>query len=217
MLIFQLFSSFLKNNSNIKLIAMKDRYYAVFKPFDMLSQFTGEENVPVLGDLHPFPKDVYPIGRLDKNSEGLLLLTNDNVFKNRVLHPLNKLPKTYYVQVDDDITQEACKTLAAGTISIKHNGKKHRVAPAKCVKIQPPNLPERSVPIRFRKEIPTSWIKLTLREGKNRQVRKMTAAVGFPTLRLVRYSIGKFTIGNMQPGDVVEIDPNEVISNWERM
>lgn len=194
---------------------MKNRYYAVFKPFGMLSQFTGEENVEVLGDLQPFPIDVYPIGRLDKTSEGLLLLTNDNVFKNRVLHPLNKLPKTYYVQVDDDITQEACKTLAAGTISIKHNGKKHRVAPAKCVKIQPPNLPERSVPIRFRKEIPTSWIKLTLREGKNRQVRKMTAVVGFPTLRLIRYAIGEFNLGNMQPGDVVEIHPTEVIPDWK--
>jgi len=183
----------------------------------MLSQFTGDINASLLGDLHKFPIDVYSIGRLDKDSEGLLLLTNDNNFKNRVLDPNNKLAKTYYVQVDHDITLEACKELESGTISIKHEGKQHRVAPAECKKIDEPNLPERSVPIRFRKEIPTSWIALTLKEGKNRQVRKMTAAVGFPTLRLVRYSIGKFTIGNMQPGDVVEIDPNEVISNWERM
>ena len=193
---------------------MKKRYYAIFKPYDMLSQFTGDENASVLGDLHKFPIDVYSIGRLDKTSEGLLLLTNDNEFKNRVLDPNNKLAKTYYVQVDFDITPAACEELAAGTISIKHEGKQHRVAPAECVKMDEPDLPERSVPIRFRKDIPTSWIALTLREGKNRQVRKMTAAVGFPTLRLVRYSIGAFNLGEMQPGDVVEIQPNQVISGW---
>ena len=195
---------------------MKKRYYAIFKPYDMLSQFTGDENASVLGDLHKFPIDVYSIGRLDKTSEGLLLLTNDNEFKNRVLDPNNKLAKTYYVQVDFDITPEACKELAAGTISIKHEGKQHRVAKAECKKIDVPSLPERSVPIRFRKDIPTSWIALTLREGKNRQVRKMTAAVGFPTLRLVRYSIGAFNLGEMQPGDVVEIQPNEVIPDWNK-
>lgn len=195
---------------------MRKRYYAIFKPYNMLSQFTGDENASVLGDLHKFPIDVYPIGRLDKTSEGLLLLTNDNNFKNKVLDPKNKSAKTYYVQVDDDITPEACKELSAGTIFIKHNGKKHRVAPAECVKIDAPQLPERSVPIRYRKEIPTSWIALTLREGKNRQVRKMTAAVGFPTLRLVRYAIGEFNLGDMQPGDVVEIDPNDVIPGWNR-
>ncbi|WP_107037947.1 pseudouridine synthase [Brumimicrobium mesophilum] len=194
---------------------MRKKYYAVFKPYDMLSQFTGDENASLLGDLYNFPIDVYPIGRLDKTSEGLLLLTNDNEFKNRVLDPKNKLPKTYYVQVDHEITQEACKELASGTISIKHNGKQHRVAKAACLKIDPPNLPERSVPIRVRKEIPTSWISLTLREGKNRQVRKMTAAAGFPTLRLVRYSIGDYELGKMKPGEVIEIDPNEVISGWK--
>jgi 23S rRNA pseudouridine2457 synthase len=193
---------------------MKKRYYAVFKPYAMLSQFTGDENASLLGDLHKFPIDVYSIGRLDKTSEGLLLLTNDNEFKNRVLDPINKSPKTYYVQVDHEITSAACKKLESGTISIKHEGKQHLVAPAECKKIDPPNLPERSVPIRVRKEIPTSWIALTLREGKNRQVRKMTAAVGFPTLRLVRYSIGQFTLGEMQPGDVVEIHPNDVIPDW---
>lgn len=193
---------------------MKKRYFAIFKPYDMLSQFTGDENASLLGDLHKFPIDVYPIGRLDKTSEGLLLLTNDNDFKNQVLDPINKSPKTYFVQVDYDITPEACKELGAGTIFIKHNGKQHRVAKAECKKIDAPNIPERSVPIRFRKEIPTSWIALTLREGKNRQVRKMTAAVGFPTLRLVRYSIGNFNLGEMKPGDVVEIKPNDVLSGW---
>lgn len=193
---------------------MKKRYFAIFKPYDMLSQFTGDEKASLLGDLYNFPKDVYPVGRLDKTSEGLLLLTNDNDFKNRVLDPVNKAPKTYYVQVDHDITIEACKELEAGTISIKHNGKQHKVSPAECKKISSPDIPERSVPIRVRKEIPTSWIALTLREGKNRQVRKMTAAVGFPTLRLVRYSIGDLNLGVMKPGDVIEIKPQQVISGW---
>jgi 23S rRNA pseudouridine2457 synthase len=193
---------------------MKKQYFAIFKPYEMLSQFTGDENASLLGGLHKFPIDVYPIGRLDKTSEGLLLLTNDNKFKNRVLDPVNKLAKTYYVQVDHEITKDACKELSAGTIYISHNRKQHRVAPAVCVKIDHPNLPERSVPIRFRKEIPTSWIALSLKEGKNRQVRKMTASVGFPTLRLVRYSIGEFNLENMNPGDVLEINPNEVIPGW---
>lgn len=191
---------------------MAFHYYAIYKPYNMLSQFTSEnKEVDVLGDLYDFPKDVYPIGRLDKDSEGLLLLSNDNNFKNKVLDPNNKLSKTYFAQLDNDITEEACKELETGTIVIKHNKKNIKVAPAVCHKIEAPKLPERSVPIRFRKNIPTSWISLTLSEGKNRQVRKMTAAVGFPTLRLVRVSIGKFNLGNMQPGDVVKILPKDVL------
>lgn len=191
---------------------MPFHYFAIYKPFGMLSQFTGgNETTGVLGDLYPFPKDVYPIGRLDKDSEGLLLLTNDNQFKNNVLSIKKKLPKTYYVQVDGGITRAACEELESGQIIIKHNKKNYRVAPAKCRIITEPKLPERSKPIRFRKEIPTSWIALTLREGKNRQVRKMTAAVGFPTLRLVRWQIGNLTLGNLQPGDVIEIRPEQVL------
>lgn len=193
---------------------MKKWYFAAYKPYGMLCQFTGDEGALLLGDLYSFPTDVYSIGRLDKNSEGLLLLTNDRHFINRVLDPKSKLQKTYFVQVDHEITLEACKRLEAGEIKIKHNGKQHRVLPAECKKITPPKLPERSVPIRYRKNIPTSWIALTLREGKNRQVRKMTAAVGFPTLRLVRTAIGNFQLGAMQPGDVVEINPQLVIPSW---
>ncbi|MBW7866989.1 MAG: pseudouridine synthase [Brumimicrobium sp.] len=190
---------------------MSFHYYAIYKPYDMLSQFTGEEGESTLADIYNFPKDVYPIGRLDKDSEGLLLLTNDNVFKNKVLDPTNKLAKTYWAQVDNDITEEACRKLESGTISIKHNKKKHIVAPALCKKIENPELPERSVPIRFRKDIPTSWIALTIHEGKNRQVRKMTAAVGFPTLRLVRTAIGKLHLNQMKPGEVIKIHPKDVI------
>lgn len=186
-------------------------YFAIYKPYGMLSQFTNVQGVPVLGELYDFPKDVYPIGRLDKNSEGLLLLTNDNKFKATVLEPKNKLPKTYWVQVDHEITEEAIRRLSDGSIVIKHNKKPHQVQPAECSKIDPPQLPERVPPIRYRKNVPTSWITLTIKEGKNRQVRKMTAAVGFPTLRLVRAKIGKYELGGLQPGDVVEIRPDEVI------
>ena len=186
-------------------------YFAIYKPYGMLSQFTNDQGVPVLGEIYDFPKDVYPIGRLDKNSEGLLLLTNDNQFKSDILEPKQKLAKTYWVQVDNEITDKAINTLSNGSIVIKHNKKPYQVKPAKCSKIDPPNLPERNPPIRYRKNIPTSWISLEITEGKNRQVRKMTAAVGFPTLRLVRARIGKYDLGGLQPGDVVEIEPDEVI------
>lgn len=189
----------------------KFKYYAVFKPYNMLCQFTGQDGDSLLGDLFDFPKDVYSIGRLDKDSEGLLLMTNDNRFKTRLLEPKYKTTKTYYTQVDGAITDEAIHELSQGKIIIKHKGKSHQVAPAVCRKIEDPNFPERSVPIRYRKNIPTSWVSITISEGKNRQVRKMTAAVGFPTLRLVRYSIGNYKLENMQPGDVVEISPDQVL------
>lgn len=185
---------------------MKYHYFLIYKPYGMLSQFTGEVGDSVLGDLYEFPKDVYPVGRLDKDSEGLLVLTNDNKTKHQLLDPNSKKPKTYWVQVDGAITDEAIEKLSNGSIIISHKGKKHQVAPASCQKIQPPNLPERSKPVRYRKNIPTSWISLTLTEGKNRQVRKMTAAVGFPTLRLIRVAVAGQKIEQMQPGDVIEID-----------
>ncbi|MEX1190498.1 MAG: pseudouridine synthase [Brumimicrobium sp.] len=189
----------------------KFNYYAIFKPYGMLCQFTGEDGDSLLGDLYDFPKDVYSIGRLDKDSEGLLLMTNDNRFKARILEPKYKIPKTYYAQVDGDITTEGIKYLSEGKIEIKHKGNKHKVAPAVCLKINDPGFPERSVPIRFRKNIPTSWVSLTISEGKNRQVRKMTAAAGFPTLRLVRFAIGNCKLGKMLPGDVIEITPEDVL------
>lgn len=187
------------------------RYFAIYKPFGMLSQFTNDQGVPVLAEIYDFPKDVYPIGRLDKDSEGLLLLTNDNQFKSTILEPRNKLSKTYWVQVDKEITEDALEELRNGSIIIKHNKKPYQVKPAECKKIDAPNLPDRVPPIRYRKQIPTSWIELTIKEGKNRQVRKMTAATGFPTLRLIRVKIGNFELGNLNPGDVLEIKPSEVL------
>lgn len=187
-------------------------YFAVYKPYDMLTQFSGESGDALLGDLFNFPKDVYPIGRLDKDSEGLLLLTNDNQLKTHLLDPTNKIPKTYLVQVDGDITPEALLQLESGTIEIKHNGKPHKVQPAKCKKIDDPSeLPERSSPVRFRKNIPTSWIELCITEGKNRQVRKMTAAVGFPTLRLIRVQIGSYKLKEFKPEMVWEIESGMMV------
>lgn len=185
---------------------MRHHYFLIYKPYGMLSQFTGEANDAVLGDLYNFPKDVYPVGRLDKDSEGLLILTNDNKTKHQLLDPDHKKQKTYWVQVDGEITNQAIKELSNGSICISHKGKKHQVASALCEKIRAPNLPERSKPVRYRKNIPTSWISLTLTEGKNRQVRKMTAAVGFPTLRLIRVAVAGQNIEQMKPGDVVEIE-----------
>ncbi|GHB64576.1 pseudouridine synthase [Persicitalea jodogahamensis] len=172
----------------------------------MLSQFSREGEHATLADLDfEFPKDVYPVGRLDADSEGLLLLTNDNFFKTRLLDPKQRHFRTYYVQVEGEITEEACAELAAG-VTISINKKKHRTLPARAEKITEPTLPDRNPPIRFRKNIPTSWLALSLHEGKNRQVRRMTAAVGFPTLRLVRWSMDHFELGGMQPGEVTEIN-----------
>lgn len=172
----------------------------------MLSQFTKEGEHQTLADLdYNFPKDIYPVGRLDADSEGLLLLTNDNRLKTQLLDPKRKHLRTYWVQVEGEITDEACAKLSSG-VQISVNGKKYNTLPAKARKIDLPTLPERNPPIRFRANIPTSWIEISLHEGKNRQVRKMTASVGFPTLRLVRHRIGQHLVADgLQPGDVKEI------------
>ena len=177
-------------------------HYLIYKPFGMLSQFSPEGEKPTLTDLPFAPgRDVYPVGRLDADSEGLLLLTNDTSINHRLLDPRYAHERTYYVQVDGAITDEAIGQLAAG-VTITVDGKPYHTAPAIARHLDAPDLPPRNPPIRFRAAIPTSWISLTLTEGKNRQVRKMTAAVGYPTLRLVRWAIGHLTADGMQPGEV---------------
>jgi 23S rRNA pseudouridine2457 synthase len=178
----------------IKVIKM--HYFAIYKPFMMISQFTPENEGDItLADLDfDFPKDCYTIGRLDKDSEGLLLLTNDNQLKNKVLDPKFKSSKTYWAQVEGLPTPEAIQELERGVI-ISINGKKHKTLPAKASVLEnEPDLPERNPPIRYRAAIPTAWIQLTITEGKNRQVRRMCAAVGLPVLRLVRFAIGDLTL-----------------------
>ncbi|TLU98991.1 pseudouridine synthase [Dyadobacter luticola] len=190
------------------------QYYLTYKPFGMLSQFSREGEHQTLADLNfQFAKDIYPVGRLDADSEGLLLLTNDNSLKTKLLEPRNKHTRTYFVQVEGEINADACERLNTG-VQISIDGKKYTTLPAKATLIEEPTLPERNPPIRFRKNIPTSWLSLTLHEGKNRQVRRMTAAVGFPTLRLVRWSIGKISLADKMgdfpnPGDVWEVTAGE--------
>jgi 23S rRNA pseudouridine2457 synthase len=175
---------------------------AFHKPYDVLSQFTRE--LPEHRTLADFglPKGVYPIGRLDRDSEGLLLLSDEKALVDRLLHPRHEHPRTYWVQVEGSIDEAAMRQLAAGTLVIQG----HRCAKARVTLLcHEPAIPPRVPPIRYRSSIPTSWIALTLTEGKNRQVRRMTAAVGFPTLRLVRAAIGNFLLGDLMPGESREL------------
>lgn len=187
------------------------RYFLVYKPYGTLSQFSREGDKQTLAHLDfSFPGDVYPVGRLDADSEGLLLLTNDKQLNHRLLTPKFRHNRTYYVQVEGELTDEACRKLAQG-VTISVDGNPYHTLPADARPLAEPELPARNPPIRYRASIPTSWVVISLHEGKNRQVRKMTAAVGFPTLRLVRWAIESFTAEGMAPGDVRELSGAEVM------
>lgn len=186
------------------------RYFIVYKPFQVMCQFSPEDGKKTLKDFFSVPKDVYPIGRLDYDSEGFLLLTNDKSLNNRLLNPIQQHEREYWVQVDGAIDAQAISQLESG-VDIAISGKKHHTLPAKAnIFSEQPAIPERNPSIRFRKEIPAPWISLTLHEGKNRQVRRMTAAVGFPTLRLVRYRIEQLYLGDLKPGEMQELGREEV-------
>ncbi|MBK9728502.1 MAG: pseudouridine synthase [Saprospiraceae bacterium] len=188
-------------------------YYKIYKPYGVLSQFSKKEPEQVtLQDVFKFPKAVYPIGRLDKDSEGLLILSDDIALNNKLLNPKFKMPKTYLAQVEGIPTQEALKKLESG-ILIKIDGKSHTTLPA-TVKLMDkiPTYPERIPPIRLRKSIPDRWIEITIHEGKNRQVRRMFAAVGFPVLRLIRISIGPIQLGTLQAGNTVLLNNAELLA-----
>lgn len=171
------------------------RYLLFHKPYGVLCQFTSEGGKTCLKDFIDVP-GIYPAGRLDWDSEGLLLLTDDGPFIERIAAPRSKLPKVYWVQVEGVPSDAALAELRAGVVI---EGQRTRPAGAERFP-QGESLPPRSVPIRERKNIPTSWLRITLTEGRNRQVRKMTAAVGHPTLRLIRYAIGPFTLDALEPG-----------------
>jgi 23S rRNA pseudouridine2457 synthase len=160
----------------------------------VLTQFTDEAGRATLKDFIDAP-GVYPVGRLDRDSEGLLLLTDDGPLAHRLSNPRFAHPRTYWVQVEGIPSDPALQQLRDGVMI-----QGQRTRSALIENIESPNLPERSVPIRFRKAIPTSWLQITLTEGRNRQVRRMTAAVGFPTLRLVRVAIGQFWLDSLEPG-----------------
>ncbi len=183
------------------------RYFLLYKPYGVLSQFTREHpDHRVLGDLSDFPPDVYPAGRLDKDSEGLLLLTDDGQLKARLLSPQQGHRRTYYVQVEGVPDAEALEKLRTG-VAIRLSKKMYRTRPAEARLLPyPPHLPPREPPVRFRKTVPDSWLEIVLTEGKNRQVRRMCAAVGFPVLRLVRVKIGDLDLGGLQPGEIMELD-----------
>lgn len=181
------------------------KYFILNKPYGVLTQFTDDQNRPTLGSLYKFPKDIYPVGRLDMDSEGLLLLTNDKALTDYLLNPKQKHEREYFAQVEGIPDREAIKKLCDGVII---EGKK--TLPAEAKLIDDPDFPERIPPIRERKTIPTSWISLILIEGRNRQVRKMTAAVGYPTLRLVRVRIKNILLGNLKSGEVRELSSSEV-------
>ena len=186
------------------------RYFLFNKPFNVITQFSASEGKQTLADFLKVARDVYPIGRLDYDSEGLLVLTNDKNLHYHLLDPRFNHPREYLVQVDGAITEEAVLRLQAG-IEISIEGRIYRTKPAR-VKIfsESPEVPERNPPIRFRKHIPTSWISIELTEGKNRQVRKMTAAVGYPTLRLIRWRIGNATVQSLKPGKCIELTHDEI-------
>lgn len=180
-------------------------HYLIYKPYQVLSQFSPVEGKQTLADFFDVPSNVYPVGRLDYDSEGLLLLTNDTTLNHQLLDPKFAHAREYLVQVDGAITEEAIMQLRTG-VTINADGKQYLTRPC-TANIEPtaPQLPPRNPPIRFRKEIPAPWIRLVLTEGKNRQVRKMTAAVGFPTLRLVRFRLEGLSVEGMMPGDMIKL------------
>ena len=175
------------------------------KPYGVLSQFTDSGNASqraTLSDYIDIP-DVYPAGRLDRDSEGLLLLTDNGKLQARIADPKFKTPKTYLVQVEGNPDEHSLGLLRKG-VHLKDG----ITLPAKVERIEPPEIWDRDPPIRVRKTVPDCWIKLTIREGRNRQVRRMTAAAGYPTLRLLRFSIGDWNIIGLKPGNYREIDTN---------
>ncbi|MFT6633452.1 MAG: 23S rRNA pseudouridine2457 synthase [Bacteriovoracaceae bacterium] len=183
----------------------KYKYIAFFKPFGVLTQFTGEESDLTLSDYN-FPANVYAAGRLDKDSEGLLILTDDGVFNQRLTNPSANKKKTYWVQVDKIPSEDSLNKMRKG-LKIKD----YITRPCLVKIISEPHVPPREPPIRVRKNIPTSWLEITLSEGKNRQVRRMTAKIGHPTLRLIRATMGKCSLKNLAPGEWKEINKNEIL------
>lgn len=192
------------------LLAMHFKYYIVYKPYLVLSQFTAAPGKSCLKDFFTVEKNVYPVGRLDYDSEGLLILSNDPSLNHQLLHPRFVHEREYLAQCEGTITADALQQLSAG-VMITVNGKRYHTQPCRPLLLEEaPAVPERVPPIRFRKYIPCTWISLTLTEGKNRQVRKMMAQTGFPVLRLIRTRIENISLREMQPGDIRSLSHNTI-------
>lgn len=185
----------------------KPIYIAFYKPYGILSQFTSE-NINETLSVFNLPKEIYPVGRLDKDSEGLLILSNDGSFIDQLLNPKFDKEKTYWVQVENIPNEESLNKLRAGGIVIQD----YKTKPA-CVQIltPQPEIPERNPPVRMRKTIPTCWLEIKISEGKNRQVRRMTASINHPTLRLIRTQVGKFKLDTLRPGQWLEIKKSDIL------
>lgn len=183
-----------------------------WKPYGVLSQFSDPEGRPTLADYIPL-KDVYSVGRLDYDSEGLLLLTNNGALIARLTQPRYAHPKTYLVQVEGAPSEEALERLRTG-VQLKDG----LTRPAKVRLLEaPPDLPERTPPIRYRATVPTAWLQISLTEGKKRQIRRMTAAVGYPTLRLVRVAIGNLTLEGLRVGEYRALSRAQIAALWRSL
>lgn len=190
-------------------VGRKNCYILFNKPYGILSQFSGD--VDTLKEYIPI-SNIYPVGRLDRDSEGLVLLTNDGLLQHRLSDPRFEHPRIYWAQVEGIPKERSLQEMRQGVII-----QGYRTRPAG-VRMLPeePEIPPRDPPIRFRKTVPTTWLELVLVEGRNRQVRRMTAAVGHPTLRLVRVAIGELTLGNLKPGEWRELTPAELLQFREK-
>ena len=185
-------------------------YFIIYKPYGVLSQFSDENGNPGLGSLFELPKDVYPVGRLDLDSEGLLLLTNDKKLNALLLDPKQAHKRTYWVEVDGEVNAEAAEALRQGP-AFRVKGKEHDSLPLEVrVMEAPAGLAERDPPVNRRKHPVTTWLELKLTEGKNRQVRRITAAVGHPTLRLLRVAIEDLELSPLKPGEIRQVSEGVV-------
>ena len=194
---------------------MKDRflYYIIHKPYKILSQFTDENGNHGLKSLYSLAKDVYPVGRLDLDSEGLLILTNDKSINNKLLNPNFKHRRTYWAEVEGNPDRDALYQLSNG-ITINISGKKHLTQKAE-VEIISPTVAERHPPVNYKKHPGRTWIEISLIEGKNRQVRRMTAKVGHPTLRLIRVGIEQLSLDSLEPGELRQLPKKTIYSKLQ--
>lgn len=177
---------------------------AFYKPYGIISQFSGDDPAKTLSAFN-LPKEVYPAGRLDKDSEGLLILSDNGDFIHRLTDPKFEKKKFYYAQVEKVPTEEDLAKLRTG---VKIKDYTTKAAHVRALEL---DIEERDPPIRFRKNIPTCWLELIISEGKNRQVRRMTAAIGFPTLRLIRFQVGKYKLAGLKPGEFKEISVQDIL------